>query len=380
MDNFRFYNPTKIIFGKGVINSLGDEILKFEIKKVMLLAGGGSIKSNGVYQQTIKSLQENNIDWVEFWGVQPNPVLIHTLEAIDICRREKVDAVIAVGGGSVIDEAKSIAAGFYSKNVWNLYEKIETIKKALPFFVVLTLSATGSEMNSFCVLTNTEEQKKWAFGSPLLYPKASFIDPQVQMSLPWKQTVNGGVDAMSHIHESYFGGNYEESTLSINEALLKTIIISVDNLQKNENDYNSRANLAWSASLALCGLTGVSMHGGEWVVHKIEHAVSALNPKVAHGEGLAVLFPAWIKYVNKFKPHIFERWAKNVWNVNSVDEAINAMTAKHCSWKAPVTLGELAVTEDMIPALAENAMMQGPVGKIKIIQFEDVVNILKLAL
>ena len=380
MDNFKFYNPTKIIFGKGVISSLGEEISGYDIKKVMLLAGGGSIKLNGVYQQTIKSLQDKKIDFVEFWGVQPNPVLTHTLEAIEICRKENVDAIIAVGGGSVIDEAKSIAAGFYAKNVWNLFERTETIKKALPFFVVLTLSATGSEMNSFCVLTNAEEKKKWAFGSPMLYPKASFIDPQVQMTLPWRQTVNGGIDAMSHIHESYFGGNNEESTLSINEALLKTIIISVDNLQNNESDYNSRANLAWSASLALCGLTSVSMHGGEWVVHRIEHAISALYPKVAHGEGLAVLFPAWIKYVNQYKPHIFERWAKNVWNADSVDEAIYYMIEKHRTWNAPVTLGDLGVTEDMIPALAENALMLGTIGKIKIIDYNDVVNILKLAL
>jgi hypothetical protein len=235
-------------------------------------------------------------------------------------------------------------------------------------------------MNSFCVLTNSDEQKKWAFGSPMLYPKASFIDPQVQMTLPWNQTVNGGVDAMSHIHESYFSGNNEESTLSINEALLKTIIISVDNLKKNESDYDSRANLAWSASLALCGLTSVSMRGGEWVVHRIEHAISALFPNVAHGAGLSVLFPAWIKFVNQYKPHIFKRWAVNIWNVDSVDKAINAMTEKHRSWNAPVTLGDLGISEDIIPSLAENAMMQGSIGNIKRIEFSDVINILKLAL
>ncbi|MFA7625861.1 MAG: iron-containing alcohol dehydrogenase [Candidatus Kapaibacterium sp.] len=380
MENFKYYNPTKIVFGKDTVPQIGEIISKYSYKKVLLLYGGGSIKKNGVYDCVVNSLNQHSIEFVEFGGVQPNPVLSHAREAINAARANQVDSILAVGGGSVLDEAKAIAAGFYVNDVWNLFEKTEHASKALPLFTVLTLSATGSEMNSYGVLTNAEEKKKWSFGSRYTYPLVSIIDPTVQMSLPWRQTVNGGVDSMSHILEYYFTGPESETTLSINEALLKTIIKSVNELQVKEQDYKNRSELSWTASLALSGLTGAGMNGGEWTVHGIEHAISALFPQVAHAEGLAVLFPAWMKYYSDNKPDRYIRFATNLFNEDSVEGGIRAFQNLLKRWKAPITLGDLNISESNIPSLAENAIMTGNLGNHYQTDYNDVVRILKLAL
>ncbi len=380
MEFFKYYNPTRIIFGKNTISEIGEYIKEYGYNKVLILYGGGSIFSNGVYSEVSKSLQLNDIISVEFGGVQPNPTLDHARAAIRIIKDNNIQAILAVGGGSVIDEAKSIAAGCYVDDVWNIFEKTESVKKALPLFTVLTLSATGTEMNSFAVLSNTEQKKKWAFGSPFSYPLVSIIDPQVQMTLPWRQTVNGGVDALSHIMELYFAGDSAEATLSINEALMRTVIKSVDELQKDPNDYDSRANLAWSASLALSGLTAVGMNGGEWSVHRIEHSISAYYPNVAHAEGLAVIFPAWMKYVNKQNSERFERWAKNVFGVDSINEGIDALINTFKRWGAPTSLADLNVPSEMIEQIAQNSMLLGIVGNKHKIDLDASRSILNLAL
>lgn len=380
MKNFIFNNPTKIIFGRSEINNIGEEIAKKGLKKVLLLAGSGSIKVNGVYEQTVNSLKSNGIDWVEHWGVIPNPVLSHAREGVEICKRENVEAILSVGGGSVIDESKAIAAGFYLDDVWDAYDKSATVENSLPIFVVLTLSATGSEMNAFSVLTNAEEQKKWAMGAKSLYPVCTIIDPEVQMTLPWRQTVNGAVDSMSHLMEIYFAGDNEaEATLAIDESLMRTIITATDKLQANEKDYASRGNLAWCATMALNGIAGLGIGGGEWAVHRIEHGISALFPQVAHAEGLAILFPAWIKYVNHLKPTHFARWAKNVWNADSVEEGIEKMKNQFRDWKAPVSLSDVNITSEHFEAIADNVMLLGEFGNMKILNKSDVLEILKLA-
>lgn len=380
MDYFKYYNPTKVIFGRDTIQQIGEQIFSYNIRRVLLLYGGGSIKSNGVYNTVVNSLNNHNIEFVEFSGVQPNPIVEHAREAIKIAKDNGVEAILAVGGGSVIDEAKSIAAGYYLNDVWNIFERKEHIDKALPLFTVLTLSATGTEMNSYAVLTNPAEKKKWSFGSPYSYPKVSIIDPSVQMSLPWRQTINGGVDSLSHIMELYFAGDNAETTFAVNEALMRTIIKSMNQLLENENNEQARAELAWCASLALCGITGVAMNGGEWTVHRIEHAISALFPKVAHAEGLAVIFPAWIKYVYIENPKKFERWAKEVFNENTIEYGINHFISMLKKWKAPTTLSDLNIDKSYIPALAENAMQLGTLGNFRKIEYSDVVKILELAL
>lgn len=379
MQNFVFHNPTKIIFGKGTIPSIGRELYTKGYKRILLLAGGGSIKRNGVYDTVIKSLKSYGIDFAEFWGVRPNPVLSHTLEAIDLVKGNNIEAILAIGGGSVIDEAKSIAAGFYLDDIWQVFEKNITIHNALPVFTILTLSGTGSEMDPYAVVTNESEKKKWNISSPVLYPRVSIIDPSVQISLPWNQTVNGAIDAMSHIMENYFLGNIEEVTLAVDEALMRTIIKCVDNLQREPDNYNSRASLAWTATLALNGISDCGLHGGDWASHRIEHGISALHPEVAHGAGLAVVLPAWIKYVSDVNPELFNRWAKNVWNDDSIDKALNNMKEKFFSWNAPISLRNLGIMKEEIIDIAVNAMAIGEIGVLKQFELEDIVNILKLA-
>ena len=381
MDNFTFQNPTKLVFGKDILKNVGKELATSGAKKVLLLAGGGSIRKNGVYDSVVASLKEANLEFFEYWGVQPNPVLSSVNDAITEAKHNGVDALLSVGGGSVIDTTKAVAAGFYIDNVWQAFEEGAYIKKALPLYTVLTLSATGSEMNGFAVITNDSESKKWAIGGPALYPKASFVDPSVQMSLPWRQTANGAVDALSHIMEFYFLGTDEEANLALNESLMRTVIKVANSLQKNDQDYAARANLALSATLALNGVAGISLKGGDWSTHALEHSISALHPKVAHGEGLAVMFPAWISYQQKHNPQLFKRWASEVWKADNFDSGVIKMKAQYKKWGSPVSLGDLGLTATDIPALVENVLLAGrPLGQLNPLKKEDVEAIYKLAL
>lgn len=379
MDNFNFYNPVRVLFGEATIPQIGRELKNAGIKKVLLLAGGGSIKSNGVYDTAIKSLRRAGIEWVELWGVRPNPTLEHALKGIEICRSNGLESILAIGGGSVIDEAKSIAAGFYLDDLWEAFEGNEKINNALPLYTILTISATCSEMNMFAVLSNEEQKKKWAIRSEYIFPKISIIDPGVQMSLPWRQTLNGGIDAISHTMEFYFLGTNQEISISIDEAIINTLIKSIDMLQNDEKNYNARANLAWSSALALNGVSGASMRGGDWAVHNIEHSISVLYPEVAHAEGLSVIYPAWILYMQENNKSQFERWAKNIWGADSVEKGVEMLKNKYKSWGAPVSLRELHIAKEVIPDLATNAMIRGEFGILKKLNYNDVINILELA-
>lgn len=380
MDNFIYNNPTKIIFGKQTISKIGHELKNSNIKKVLMLAGSGSIKKNGVYKEFVESMKENSIDFVEFWGVQPNPVLKHSLEAIEIIKENDIEAIVAVGGGSVIDQAKSISVGRYANNLWDLFEYREPVSKAIPLYVILTISATGSEMNGACVLTNEDEKKKWALWSTMIYPKVSIIDPEKQSTLPWHQTANGGIDAMAHIMENYFMATSQEVTMSYDESLMRSIILHIDTLQKDQSDYNARANFAWIATMALNGYAGMGIKAGDWATHKLEHGLSALHPEVAHGAGLGILFPAWIEYMHKIlNPAIFERWAKNVWNCDTVADALNAMKAKFKQWQSPVKLSEIGIKDSELAAIADNIMLAGRFGNMKQMTYNDVMEILKIA-
>lgn len=379
MDSFNYYNPTRIIFGKNSIKNIGKEISDAGISKVLIVYGGGSIKSNGVFDTISKSLSKHAIEYIECPGVRPNPTLEHSLAAAKLAKENNVGAVLAVGGGSVIDEAKTITTGFYVDNIWDVFEKKVPITQALPLFTVLTLSGTCSEMDPFAVLSNEAEQKKWGSGSPLWFPKVSIIDPTVQCSLPWNQTVNGAIDAIAHTQEFYFNGTNQEMSSSIGEAIIKTVIKSVDALHIDPASYAPRADLAWAATLALNGISGAGMKGGDWSSHGIEHGISALFPEVAHGAGLAVVFPAWIKYCMNENPAQFNRWAKNIWGVDSCDEAIGIMKAKFKSWGAPVSLKDLNIDEKDIENIAKNATMNGSLGAVKRLDYNDVLQILRLA-
>ena len=379
MDSFIMHNPTRVHFGVGTIERIGPELQSAGVRKCLLVAGGGSIRANGVYEQVSKSLRGSRIDWTEAWGVQANPTLEKVYELIALAKTEQVDAILAVGGGSVIDSAKATAAGFYLRDVWNAFTGVERIEQALPVFTVLTLSATGSEMNGNAVITHTEEQKKWSIGSPLLYPRVSIIDPSVQSSLPWRQTVNGALDATAHILEYFFMDSPVETTRAINVALLKTITSATNRLQQNPADLVARGNLAWCATLALNGISGAGLQGGDWACHSIEHAFSVLDPRIAHGEGLGVIFPAWIEYVSERQPTRFEYWAKNVHGADSVSHALRHFRDQIEAWGSATCLRDLGIREDQLSQLRDIILQSPGLGRIIEFGTADIEALLMLA-
>ena len=386
MKNFDFHNPTRLVFGQGTIENIGKYIKEYGDKKVLLLYGKGSIFKNGVYDTVIKSLKENNIEYVEMGGVKPNPVLTKVIETVDLMKKERVDAIVAVGGGSVLDTSKiSAAAYFYDGNPWDFYEKKVTPEKALPIYGVLTLSATGSEMNSGGVITNEEEKKKWGWGSKFTYPRLSIVDPSVQASLPRNQTVNGAVDTITHVLEEYFDGT--KGTLmqdEFSEGIIRTTMDSVRKLVDDPSNYEARANLAWAATLALNGLNGLG-RDGDWASHGIEHSVSAYYD-IAHAEGLAMVMPAWMKHVYKMDVDKFARFGDKIFGIKEDDKekaAVMAIEAYKNFLKeigAPVSLSERNIGDEKLGVMAKNAMMRGSIGGLMKLTEEDVYEILKLAL
>ncbi|MCD6104181.1 MAG: iron-containing alcohol dehydrogenase [Thermosipho sp. (in: Bacteria)] len=383
MENFVFYNSTKLVFGKNTVEQIGEYLKKDKIKKVLLLAGGGSIKKNGVYEKVVRSLIENSIEKVEVWGVRANPVVSKVREAIDVARKEKVDAILAVGGGSVIDSGKAVAAGvMYEGDVWDFYQGKATPKDALPLYTILTLSATGTEMNGGTVVTNEELLEKFSFWSVHTFPKVSIVDPEVQYSLPPHQTVNGAVDAISHVMEYYFDGAKRTDLIDrVDESIILTLMETTEALLNDPKDYDARANFALSTTLALNGISGLGHRGGDWSSHAIEHALSALNPEVAHGAGLAVVFPAWMKYVYKANPTKFRRFGRTIFRLknSTPTQAIDALKRWYKKIGAPTTLKELGFKREDIETLTEIAAKTVPMGKLVKLEKEDIRKILEIA-
>ncbi len=380
MHSFEFYNPTRVVFGRGTVQQVGGAIAREGAHKVLLVGGEGSIRENGVYQAVIQSLNVAGINVIEAWGVRPNPELVLAQQLVQIAREQQVDGVLAVGGGSVIDTAKCVAAGVYVDNLWSCFERRCRIERALPIFAVLTISASGSEMDQWAVLTESEQHRKWSISSPVLYPRVAIVDPSVQTSLPWRQTVNGAIAVLSHIMASYLVGTFEETTLALDEGLMRTVIRMVDRLQADHADYGARANLAWAATLAMNGLSSAGIDDSDWSARSIESAMSALHPNVAHGAGMAVILPAWMTYQRENNPGQFQRWAKAVWDAETVEEGITAMKTAFQRWGAPSTLGDLGIAAGELRDIAFNALAEGPLGKLRILTARDVVELLKPAL
>ncbi len=386
MKNFVYQNPTKIIFGEGTINQIGKEIKESGINKVLMIYGGGSILKNGVYDQIIESLNQYEIDYVEISGVQPNPVLSKVQEAINKAKEENVEGLLAVGGGSVYDSAKAIGLGCkYEGNVWDFYERKEKPKASIPIFGVLTISATGSEMNAGSVITNEAENKKWSVGTPLNFPKVSVIDPSVQSSLPANQTANTAIDTMAHVFELYFDGTQNVDVLmEYSEGIIRTTMKHVKILLEDPKNYQSRAQLAWCATLGLNGSNGVGRSGGDWSSHNIEHSLSALYG-VSHGSGLAIVFPAWMKYVYKENIDMFERFAEQIFNITEGSKqekalkGIEELKSFFSGINAPVTLKEIGIKYEDLGKIADNAAMLAPIGTLKKLEREDILEILKIA-
>jgi alcohol dehydrogenase len=387
MQNFTFWNPTKLIFGKGQLEQLKQEIPHFG-KKVLVVYGGGSIKRSGLYDKVINLLNEINAQVFELPGVEPNPRITTARKGVEICKTEGIDVLLAVGGGSVIDCTKLIAAGAkYDGDAWDLVTRKAAVKEALPFGTVLTLAATGSEMNSGSVITNWETNEKYGWGSPFTFPKFSILDPEHTFSVPRDQTIYGIVDMMSHVLEHYF--HLEENTLfqdRMCESLLITVMETAPKLLENLESYEHRATILYSGTMALNGILNMG-YRGDWATHNLEHAVSAVYD-IPHGGGLAILFPHWMKHNLKVKPERFKQLAVRVFGVDpegkSDEEAglegIQKLREYWNSIGAPARLADYNIDDSKLEIMADRAMVYGEFGNFTKLNREDVLTIYRESL
>jgi alcohol dehydrogenase YqhD (iron-dependent ADH family) len=363
MQNFVFHNPTKILFGKGTISSIGPETTAFS-NKVLLVYGSGSIKKNGLHRQVTESLQKAGADIIEHPGVQSNPLLSHVRAGIKLAKTHHCRVVCAVGGGSVIDEAKAICAGsLVDHDVWDFFTGHKSISSALPLTTVLTLAASGSEMNSGMVITNEETSQKFGFADKYLFPKTSILDPEATFSVPADYTAYGAVDAIAHILEFYF--TTADPSTPVQDRLMEGLIInameSCDRVLADLHDYQGRADLMWTATLALNGLTGAGLGRTGFPMHMIEHSLSALY-NVPHGAGLSAIIPGWMRHQSVITPGRFAQFAERVFDCRegSVDERAHMGITSLLNWfekvHSPTSLHALHIPCQDIPGIAENAL------------------------
>jgi alcohol dehydrogenase YqhD (iron-dependent ADH family) len=387
MESFIYQNPTKLIFGRGQLSTLPNEIKPYGIK-VLLVYGGGSIKRNGLYDQVLEKLAKINAVVFELGGVEPNPRLTTVQKGIDICKAEQIDFILAVGGGSVIDGTKAIAAGAkFDGDIWDVISKKAHATDALPFGTILTLAATGSEMNSGSVITNWETQEKIGWGSPLVFPKFSILDPVHTFSVPKDQTIYGIVDIMSHVLEQYFS---QSPNVPLNErfaeSILRTVMKAAPKAIANPNDYEARESILYCGTMALNGTLSMGMIG-DWGTHSIEHAVSAIYD-IPHGGGLAIIFPNWIKYNLDVTTPKMKQLAIRVFGVDSSNksdreialEGIEKLRAYWNSIGAPNRLADYGINDERLSDMAEKAAPSGTVGRFQPVSPRDVYEILKMSL
>lgn len=387
MQNFDYSIPTRIHFGKGKIVSLGAEVFSLG-SRVLLVYGGGSIKKTGLYDTVLQILNGNQAHVAELSGVQPNPRIESVREGAAICKEQKIEVVLAVGGGSVIDCAKVIAAGaLYEGDAWDLVTNPDNIKAALPVVSVLTLAATGSEMDAFAVISNLQTNEKLGTGSDLLKPRASILDPEYTYSVSKKQTAAGTADIMSHIFENYFNhekGAYIQARFC--ESLLRTCIQYGKIALETPNDYEARANLMWASSLAI---NGMCSYGApvEWEVHPMEHELSAFYD-ITHGEGLAILTPNWMQYTLSEKTVFkFVEYGVNVWGIDSALEpfaiakqAIQKTREFFDSLGLPSTLRQVGIDESKLDVMAKKAVGDGITDGFIPLYAKDVKKIYQMSL
>lgn len=386
MNNFNFYAPTKILFGKGQIENLGKEIIPYA-KKVLLAYGGGSVKKSGIYDKTVSLLKENNIEFVELSGIEPNPKIESVRQGANLCKEQNLEAIVAIGGGSVIDCAKVIsAAANYDGDPWDLVLDSSLVTKAIPIFTVLTLSATGTEMNGNAVISNMETNDKKALKSPLVKPVCSVLDPEYTYSVsPW-QTASGTADIMSHIFEVYFS-NAKGALVAdgIAETLLKVCIECGEKAFNDPNDYEARANLMWASSLAINGLIAAGKAGEPWSCHAMEHQLSAYYD-ITHGAGLATVTPSWFRFIlSDNTVDKFVQYGVNVWGIDKnlapFDIANKAIEKTEEFFfdilKLPRTLEQYGIDETHLEDMAEKAAEEGLSEAIVPLTAKDVLTIYK---
>lgn len=388
MENFVFDYCTRVVFGKGTENQVGEVAKKYG-NKVFLHYGGGSIKKWGLYNRVIKSLKKADIEVVELGGVRPNPTYDLIKKGIKICRENSVDLILAVGGGSVIDSAKGIAVGVpYDGDVLDFTLKKAIPKEALPLGVILTIPAAGSETSQYAVVTyekggySYKRDVVWE-NNEIIRPKFAILNPELSFTLPPYQTACGIADIMAHVAERYFTYvKNVELTDRLCEATLKTVINNGLIVMKELENYDARAEIMWAGSIAQSDLLGTGRQA-DFASHMIEHELSGIYD-ITHGAGLAIIFPAWMKYVYKYNIDRFIQFATRVWGVEyniysperTVLEGIKRMKNFFKEISLPTTLKELNIPEDRFEEMAKKAVK---LGSIKKINANDIVEILKLA-
>jgi len=391
MLKFEFYAPTKVVFGKNAEDEVGKLIKAQGCKKALVHFGGNSAKKSGLLDQIYKLLDQADISYVSLGGVVPNPRLSKVHEGIELCKKEGVDFILAVGGGSVIDSSKAIGYGVANDGeVWDFYEKTRTPQGCTPIGAVLTIAAAGSEMSSSSVITNEDGWLKRGCNSDASRCKFAILNPELTYSLPDYQTASGCTDILMHTMERYLT-TVEDTMLTdgIGEALMKTVIQSAKVLIKDPKNYNARAEVMWASSLSHNGLTGCGTIG-DWASHQLEHELGGMFD-VAHGAGLAAVWGSWARYVYKEKPERFAQLAVNVMGIsnNFLDSdktaiaGICAMEEFFHSISMPSSLSELGVklTDDQIDELAYKCSFENTrtIGGFKTLDFEDMKNVYRMA-
>ena len=391
MFDFKYFTPTKVLFGKNTEENVGELVKEFGGKKVLIHYGGGSVIRSGLMKKVTDKLEQAGIPYVMLGGAVPNPRLGLVYDAIELCKKEVIDFILAVGGVSAIDSAKAIGYGVKnSGDVWDFYDYKRQAVDCLPLGVILTLAATGSEMSDSSVITKEEGLVKRGYSSDFCRPRFSILNPELTMTLPDYQTACGCTDIMMHTMERYFtnGGNME-LTDSMAEALLRTVKENAKILVKDPKNYDARAEVMWAGSLSHNGLTGCGNDGGDWMTHKLEHELGGLYD-VAHGAGLAALWGSWARYVYKNCLPRFKRYAINVMGVPAVgsDEeialkGIEAMEAFYHEINMPINLRELGVnaTDEDLKLMAHKCAVgvNGGKGSARFLKEEDMLEIYKMS-
>lgn len=387
MDSFTFYNPVKLHFGEDALEKLPREIAQYG-KKVLVVYGGGSIKKNGVYNAVIEKLHEADKTIFELSGVEPNPRVETARLGIDICKREGIDLVLAVGGGSVIDCSKLIVAGAkYDGDAWDIVKRKVFVQDALPLGTVLTLAATGSEMNSGSVITNAATEEKLSWGSPAAFPKFSILNPVYTVTVPKDHTVYGIVDMMSHVFEQYFHSTTNTPiTDEMCEGVLRTVITTAPKLLGDLENIQLRETILLAGTIGLNGFLSIGSRG-DWASHNIEHAVSAVYD-IPHAGGLAILQPHWMRLSVSVNPERFAGLATRVFGVDATGkspeeaayEGIDRISSFWTSLGAPSRFADYDIDDSKFDQIVEHAMQNGPFGNFNKLQEEDVRTILQNSL
>lgn len=388
MDNFQFYSPTEFIFGKNTESECGKYVKKYGGVKVLVHYGSGSAVRSGLIERVTESLERSGIEYVLLGGVKPNPRDTKVYEGIELCRRENIDFILSVGGGSCIDSSKAIAAGaLYDGDFWDFYSGKAYVEKSLPVGTVLTIAAAGSEGSGASVITKEEGMLKRSTSSDLLRPKFSILDPELTETLSAYQTACGATDIMAHVFERYFTNTAEvEITDRLCEAVLLTMIKETPRVIADPHNYQARANIMWAGTVAHNDIVGVG-RSQDWNSHAIEHELSGLYD-CAHGAGLALIMPAWMEYVYSHNVMRFAQMAVRIWGCemnfeNPADTALNGIRRfrKFLSdIGMPINFEQLGAKEEDIPELVKKfGLRKGKTGGFVPLASEDISNIYRIA-